>query len=315
MKQLLVGCYFLTFFGVQNSIHAQNQFEFNIVKDKTKKHQRLAGTRIYWIPNKYFTYTPAFFEMKGKDSNSINFSESNEGFAKHLSNWRRWFKGLNALVTDSVELKLNDLSGVQYTLRGDTGRTAYVLIFGNTTNSSSIGITINKTSDEFITNLSTVLSNLFIDWDFQPDPFEIANFTIDLSNSTFKLNEFENGNYKYTLGGKMVEELKENENVFTLQMTPPLKLSDLERERKTMGLWATKDVRIYYSKKISSGSINGIMITEFEYSAFYDSRKLIIYHASLSSGDKAIEFEALVQNDVDITLKEMQRLVRTIVFN
>lgn len=176
---------FLTLNACSQSIEKTNPFSKEIKVEKTDKHQRIEGTKLFAIiPNEY-KLIEELGRYQKSDKQFIQFIEASSSFNEGKSNLSKDAFGKGLIFFD--EIKFNSLEGMF--IEGEnslTNENDLMLLFGDDEFMTMVVGKTETNKKESRKELIEIMKTIFYDKDFSLNALELANFSFDQSISGFK---------------------------------------------------------------------------------------------------------------------------------
>jgi len=181
-----------------SSCGQNNNNSDDITNNLSEKHKRILGSHLYIIPPKDFKMSNAFIGMTNDINVNIAVTDLYGGniYSNAKDFTKDHFEKQGLTIYDFKEFKLNNsLAKYMHAKSYNSNDENILLIFGDSTFSVSIIATFYQGKKENFDDVKKSLLTAFYDDNLDVDPFETANFDLDLTESNYKFEQFVSGQY------------------------------------------------------------------------------------------------------------------------
>jgi hypothetical protein len=290
----------------QSGIHSA------ISNNKTNEHINIPGTRLYMIPPVGAKVGKGFVglelgeksAMVVRDLEGGSYADNSTGFSKE------GFEQKGLKVLDYKEIKINGYPAKFVAVQQGEELKGYAVLFGDQTFSTMVMTTYPINDDAMGKQILASLNSMYYDKNKKADPFDVALFSVDDTNSKFKFKELEGGLYMYTVGG--VEYSQDVDSPFVLMAQMPtndtLNLDDFAEivisGAQQTGFNASEVKNDHWE------SINGHNAFEVEAYDEHDGQRSVLYLCIFEGNGNRIVVEGFAVKDVEANIEVFKKFAR-----
>lgn len=289
-------------------------FPTQVMTNKTEKHVRVKGTKVYGIMPTDFQYIKELARYQKNEKLYVQVMESNaSNFVQSKPNFtRQAIEAKGAKIDVLNNIKLNEFEAIY--CEGPSkypDETKLLLIFGD--ESFLVMITgVCKTADVGgKKELQEIFKSIYYDKTLQIDPLELANFEFDETITNFKYSMSASNLFLYAENGKS-DAQNPTANSFQIGVLPQMTEEKAEIYANDLPWRYEKNGIKLDSKSITKTKINTHTAYVLETKIKYDNKDGLMYLAVLVNENTTILFMASAYDDLDNYLKKFKRTVETI---
>lgn len=232
-------------------------------------------------------------------TNTANFSKA--GFDQ---------KGIK--VFDYKEIKVNGYPAKYIFMQGDPNAKVHSLVFGDTSFSTMIMAVYSPTDEATGKQLIAALNTIHYDKSKKIDPFEMAFFSLDDRNSTFKFFRYSANMYLYTPGG--IDNTTNSETPFLVVTQLPAEagvtakiVADKMSDKMEQYGFSNTEV-----KNVSQSKINGYEAYQAEIYGDIQGKRSVFYQCVVVDGDKIVSMQGMAKNELEANVNAFRELAGTV---
>jgi hypothetical protein len=313
MKLLLKFILSIIITGSSFAQTSENGNVKNLITSNTELHVNIPGTRLFMIPPKGFKISETFVGFQKGDEQYIQIFDLNGGsFSSNSRNVnRKAYEDKGLKVLEYSEFKLNEYSVKYVHLEGINNIASHQFIFGDSTFSVMIIGSYYIGEKEISENIIASNNSTYYDKSFTYDPIEIAEFSINTSNSSFKFCQFASNTFSFNLTCEKSNNLLEPR--ILISQFPTIKEKTLD-EYSTFFLNSLRENGFIY-KNIESQEntiIHGIPGIQKIYNGYMNGEKVKIFIYSFFSKNYSICVLGIVHSDFEKYITEFKEISKTI---
>ncbi len=269
---------------------------------KTDKHIRIKGTCIFIVPPEGYVQAPMKCALTYKDSWYIHFGESDRHINDFIdsilknnteSNQYKYYKSIE--YRENKALIINEENFLAF-------------VFGNQRRTATISCIYLTEDRAWRDTLVKSILTAYIDTSYRALAMkDWACYTIDTSDTDFKLAHYSNGFYCYTLGGKRITEKPDIDRF----MIMPLPYND-PGELVEFGIKSDTTIRAYNIRKTE---VNGFPAVEYYCEGFL-SGDYKMYSVIFGNGKTSLNCGGMIYDmeQYDEYMDEFKKIIKTIRF-
>jgi hypothetical protein len=296
------------------SLNVSAQYgDTTIVVTKTSTHVNIPGTKLYVIIPEGFKIATNFLGLqKDFDTGFQVFDLDGGDFYSNGRNIRReTFEEKGVKVLEYRELTLGGYPA-KYVEMEAGDHLVQNLTFGDSTFSSTINAVSLIADVQATADLKAALLSIYYDKATVIDPFKIAPFELDDSNSLYKFAKYASNMYMYSLNGEYKESYG-TDPLFLLSVLP----NDGTHTRESMADDLVSQVQKYglIGKEFTSSNtiqIDGTDALERTFNGNLKWEKKSFYQLVIISKDRCIAIQASCNQGDEATLEEFKKLAQTL---
>ncbi len=263
------------------------------------------------IPPTDFKTSKISTSLSKRKDFTIDFME-----LKTVTYIRNLYVRLGFKIQDSAVIKFDKYDGTIYEMGRPDLYKALVLSYGDTSFAATI-VTICPLKDSLAyEEVKNSFSHIYYDRAMTPDPFEVSNFKIDLTNSPYKFQSYTSGIFSYTKGGKTIErwpnETEPMLNVYVLNADSGMTARSYAQLGKNS--LEQQGLRVIEAIFTPTTLIAGNPACELEVTGLQNLKKIKAYILVMIKGNEMIMALGMSPVDLDVTMKEIRDLCKTINF-
>jgi hypothetical protein len=291
-----------------------DKIKYNVQNTKTTKHINIPGTRLFIIPPAGFTVSKTVTGLQKGEQSMINVMDLVGGnFYSNAANFSKAkFEQKGIQVFDYQEIKVNGFPAKYILMQGDPNAKVYSLVFGDSSFSTMIMAIYSPTDEATGKQLIAALNTIHYDKSKKIDPFEMAIFSLDDKNSTFKFFQYSANMYMYTPGG--IDNTNSSETPFLVVTQLPGEagvtakmVADKMSDKMEQYGFSNTEV-----KNISESTINGYEAYQAEIYGDIQGKRSVFYQCVVVDGDKIVSMQGMAKNDLETNVKAFRELTGTV---
>ncbi|MCI5058428.1 MAG: hypothetical protein MRY83_20115 [Flavobacteriales bacterium] len=295
-----------------------NNGNLNNVSEKSLDNQliNIPGSRISIIPPENFKVSDLFIGLQNDENAAMQFYELPDGnfFSNAINFTKENFETKGVKVLKMEDLSIADYQAKYVIVQSQPQINNVSLVFGDSTFSVMMNAMYMSSSQETEKQILKSFNSIKYDKNLKIDPFALAKFSIDESNTKFKFSSQNAGSFFYTIDGAKFDPSSDEPSIVisSIPRMDGMSPNDIS-QRNIAGLEQNGISRIE-QKNISTKDFNGYLAYEAELHGILEGKKCIFYQMILCEGEKAIIFLGAVRGDFDKNLQEIKNLVKTLKF-
>ncbi len=284
--------------------------------DLTEEHINIPATRCYLVPPKGFEASANFTGYrKGTGSSLYVLEKWGSSFYDDSATYCKERAALNGeTIIDYRELKAAGYPAILLHTRINGGKEVYTLFFGDSTFSVLLLGMYPAREDSTGDAVAASLETIYYDENKLINPYDHIYFTIDESQSDFKLLQFPSRICIYTLGGGPIKE----SSSYAIAAEFPGSDGDLSGEEifeiMNMVLQRFSGVKLEkpHQLKVKTKMINGNPAYEVELKAQLENTGVITYGLQVQKEDKSVLFLGINKSGISLNTEDFKKLAYTI---
>jgi hypothetical protein len=293
---------------------SSNKINSDIKNTKTTKHINIPGTRLYIIPPPNFKIASTFLGLQKGETSMFNIFDLVGGNintnAATFSKAEFEKKGIK--VFDFKEIKVNGFPAKYIHMQGDAIAKAHSIVFGDTTFTTMVmtiyPVSDEKTGNEIINSLNTI----YYDKNKIVDPFETANFSLDMKISKFKFFQYSSNMYIYSIGGVENKENKDEPIILVTQFPKDNKMTAKSIAEMMVSKTQKYGLTNPELKNTTTEKINGYETYQTEVYGQMKGKNSLLFYCVVAKGDKAIVIQGISKKDAQTDIEEFKNIAKTV---
>lgn len=279
------------------------QTEIN--NEKTNKHIRIPGTRVFLIPPKGFTIAKGFLGLRKGDDAYIQIYDLVGGsfYSNARSINRENFEANGVKVYNYSEFQFNKYPAKYVYSQGPNLLNSHQLTFGDSTFSVMMMSALYPEDKEMEKLLKECILSAYYDTSVRIDPFETAYFTIDESSSKYKLQEYAANVYYYSVGGVKSGDAFSPAVMITQLPAETSNTFETLIESMINGLKQNSFIQTGIVSSTEK-TINGFKGYEKTVKGYFKRKKVTVYYLAFIKNDISIVFCGITHAEDDSDLKD-----------
>ena len=284
---------------------------------KTNKHTRIDGTKTFAVIPESYEHIKSLARYQKKERLYFQIMEmpvSYEDAKVNLS--KKAIEAKGAQVDVYKEMKINSYDGIYF--EGPSkypGEIKLGVWFGDETFVASIVAVCKNADVEGKKELIEIIKTVVYDKDFDLDPFELANFTVDKDSFDFKFNTKFNTMFVFTPNG--VADSTENLELPGVTIAPLPFMSKKGTENYTNELiqrYETQQRATFISEKMTELELVDQSVSIFEAEIEMKGKISYLYQTVLIGKESSLLFMGTCTKDKEQNTKMFERAVQAIRF-
>lgn len=299
----------------------QIEFSEKINNQKTDKHKRIKGTRIFIKYPDSYNYQINLTRIQKKEQQYLQFFETeslNFTEVKKENYTKSELEKKGVKYEDIQPIMLQNYEGIfSIGPSKDPTEEKIVMSFGDESFYVLIGGVINKNNKAGKRELVEILKTIYFDEAYQLDPLELVNFEVDLSITDFRYN----GNFSnfYAFSKDSINLLKEEDitvNNFMIASLPKMEVQDLEKIAKDLLFrMEVEEVFLFIENKdFKEVVLNGKKSIVLETNLELEEKDGALYLAAIIGDNSSIFFLGSTFKNVEIMKELYKETVAKITF-
>lgn len=311
--KIIIGLILVSF--VLFSCKSKIEFPKKIISNKTDKHIRVKGTKVFGLIPKDYTYVKELARYQKNDKLYIQIIEPNtpSSFIKAKSNiTKQAIEAQGAKVDVLEDIKLNDFDAIYG--EGPSkkpGETKLMLFFGD--DSFIVMIAgVCKTDDiDGLREIQEIFKSIYYDKSMQVDPLELSNFEFDQSITSFKYTMTASNLFMYSENGaKDIQ--NSTANSFQIGAMPKMTIDQAEKFSNDLPWRFAQSGYILDNKSIIKTQIGSYPALVLETKISFENKDGILYQAFLVGDSSCVLFLSSAYNDINNYLSKYKKTVESI---
>jgi len=297
-------------------LSGQNQAnKMDISSKLTKKHVRIPGTHLYLIPLKDFDISKTFIGLSNKINTNIivmdiwggNFYNQSKEFNKET------FEQTGLTIYDYKEFKINNNNAKYiFTNSLNSAEKNLMVAFGDSTFTILITANMFAEADKIFNKVEKCLLSAIYNKEIIVDPFETANFSIDLSKSDYEFDKYSSGGFIYKIQNS--DSIIEQRPYFIVTQMPYQDATDEILKITTKQMidkakeYGTNDLKLDFKKL----EINGCQSIETSGYGINNGGKILYYLLVVGKQNNVTVFNSIIKKDYDENLEKLINVAHSI---
>ncbi|MDB5281409.1 MAG: hypothetical protein JWO06_484 [Bacteroidota bacterium] len=290
----------------------------DITSTKTSAHVNIPGTRFFIIPPTGLKPSKNFagFENENGDAAIWVFDEFNtNGFGNNLARFKTQYDTSGKKIFERGSIKVNGYAGKYVCVQYSKDLKSLNILFGDTDFCATVftcyGTNDTKTGEV----LKNALATLYYDKDLKIDFSSSVTYKLDDNKSAFKFVEG-NSSYSFYSLTDVPKDSDYTKDFIIITTVPSVDDSpkDLAESFLKTLRQKTSSLATETSRTTSDSSIAGLPAFEVESYCKINGKKGVICEFTLIGKTRSLNFQAIINTDIENNVAEVRKLVRTVQF-